>query len=68
MATSTPIFSDRQIVTLYLERNEQAISESDRKYGRYFLTVAQNILSSKPDSEECKNDTYLRAWNAIPPE
>ncbi|MBQ8399466.1 MAG: RNA polymerase sigma factor [Clostridia bacterium] len=68
MATSTPIFSDRQIVTLYLERNEQAISESDRKYGRYLLTVAQNILSSKPDSEECKNDTYLRAWNAIPPE
>ena len=55
---------DEQIIDLYFARNESAISETDIKY---CLTVANNILHSSEDSEECKNDTYMRTWNAIPP-
>lgn len=60
--------TDYDIVKLYFERSEKAISETDKKYGRYCLTVAENILRSKADSEECVNDTYLKAWNSIPPQ
>ena len=59
---------DERIVTLYWERNEDAIRESDRKYGRYCYTIAHNILHSHEDSAECVNDTWNRAWNAMPPE
>lgn len=58
---------DRQIVDMYLSRDENAISESDFKYGKYLFSVSYNILHNKLDSEECVNDTYLGAWNAIPP-
>ena len=58
---------DNQIVDLYWERDERAISESDAKYGRYCVQIAMNILENAQDAEECVNDTYLRAWNAIPP-
>ena len=58
---------DRQIVNLYWERSETAIAETEKKYGRYCHAIAYNILESFEDSEECVNDTYLRAWNAIPP-
>ena len=58
---------DVRIVELYFERSETAIEETQRKYGRYCYHIAYNILFSNEDSEECVNDTYLRAWNAMPP-
>ena len=58
---------DREIVELYWKRNEKAITESEIKYGRYCFSIANRILRSREDSEECVNDTYVRAWNSIPP-
>ena len=58
---------DREIVALYLERNEIAIEASEKKYGKYCFFIADNILGNKEDSEECVNDTYMKAWNSIPP-
>ena len=58
---------DLQIIELYFNRSEEAISETAKKYGTYCYVIANNILHSEPDAEECVNDTYLRAWNAIPP-
>lgn len=57
---------DEQIITLYWARNEAAIAETASKYGGLFFRIASNILSSREDSEECVNDTYLGLWNAIP--
>ena len=59
---------DSKIIELFWERSENAISEADAKYGKYCYAIAYNILYSEPDSEECVNDTYLHAWNAIPPQ
>lgn len=59
---------DRQIIALYNERSEAALSETVKKYGRYCRTVAYNILYNEEDSEECVNDTWLRAWESIPPQ
>lgn len=59
---------DPAILDLYFQRDESAISETDLKYGRYCRRIAQNILNSESDSEECVSDTYFRAWNAIPPQ
>ena len=58
---------DEQIVELYWQRNERAIKETDIKYKSFLLSVANNIVNDIGDSEECLNDTYLGAWNAIPP-
>lgn len=58
---------DEQIIELYFARSERAISETDIKFGRYCTVIAYNILHNNEDSEECKNDTYMKAWNAIPP-
>ena len=58
---------DREIIELYLNRKEQAVTESDAKYGRYCGRIAYNILGDIEDTEECVSDTWLRAWNAIPP-
>ena len=59
---------DRQIIELYWERAEEAIRETDVKYGRLCRYIAQNILASPEDSEECVNDAWLGLWNAIPPQ
>lgn len=59
---------DREIVALYFARNEAALAESQRKYGRMLYNLAMSLLHSREDSEECENDTYLSAWNKIPPE
>ena len=59
--------SDEAIIALYWSRDEQAIEETDFKYKNYLFAVARNIVHGKPDCEECLNDTYLAAWNAIPP-
>lgn len=58
---------DKQIVDLYWERSETAISETAKKYGRYCHYIAFNVLHNDEDSEECVNDTYLNAWNSMPP-
>ena len=58
---------DKKIVELFLSRDEQAIKEAQDKYGKYCRYIANNILNSDEDSEECVNDTLLRAWNSIPP-
>ena len=59
---------DKEIIDLYWARDEAAIRESEISYGAYCGKVADNILHSERDSEECVNDTWLRAWNALPPE
>ena len=58
---------DRQIVDLYWARSERAITETDKKYGRYCHYIAYQILSDDLDAEEIVNDTYLKTWNTVPP-
>lgn len=58
---------DNHIVDLYWKRNSDAIMESSKKYGNFCYCVANNILHNQEDAEECVNDTWFRAWNAIPP-
>ena len=59
---------DKQIIDLYFARSETAISETAGKYGRMLRSIAYGILKNASDSEECENDTYLAAWNKIPPQ
>ena len=59
---------DSRIIELYFERSEQALTETESKYGAYCGAIASNILPIREDAEECVNDTWLKAWNAIPPE
>jgi len=59
---------DDTIFDLYDRRSELAISETARKYGNYCFTIAINILHDSEDAEECVNDTYLKAWDVIPPQ
>lgn len=59
--------TDEQIIELYFARDERAISETANAHGAYCFGVAMRILKSHMDSEECVNDTWLRAWNTIPP-
>ena len=58
---------DAKIVQLYWDRNEQAILATAGKYGSYCTSIAKNILGNNEDAEECVNDTYLNAWNSMPP-
>lgn len=58
---------DRQIIDLYWARNESAIPATAEKYGAYCGRIARNIVDSREDAEECLNDTWLAAWNAMPP-
>jgi RNA polymerase sigma factor, sigma-70 family len=57
---------DKKIIEMYWERDEDAIRETSAKYGKLCTYIANNILSSYEDSEECVNDTWLAVWNAIP--
>lgn len=59
--------SDEEIIELYWDRNEQAIKETDKKYGSYLYVIAYNIIHDRLDCEECVNDTYLGTWKRIPP-
>ena len=59
---------DSQIIELYWQKNTDAISKTANKYGAYCFAIVQNILHNTEDSEECVNDTWLHAWNAIPPQ
>ena len=59
---------DHEIIEMYWARNENAIAATAEKYGNYCHTIAYNILHNREDAEECSNDTYLGAWNSIPPQ
>ena len=59
---------DKEIIDLYFDRDQSAITESERKYGKMCLSVSLRILNNKEDAEECVADTWLAAWNAIPPQ
>lgn len=59
---------DSRIIEMYWQRDEQALILTRRKYGAYCRTIAMQILHSREDAAECENDTYLRAWNAMPPD
>lgn len=59
---------DFEIVDLYWSRSENAITETNVKYGGYCRKIAMNIVSNDEDTEECVNDTYLSAWNSMPEE
>ena len=59
---------DSKIIELYESRDQQAISQSDIKYGGYCYSVGYNILGVREDTEEGVNETWLRAWNSIPPQ
>ena len=59
---------DASIIGLYWQRDERAITETARRYGSYIHAISVQILESEPDAEECVNDTYLKAWNTIPPQ
>lgn len=58
---------DNDIIDLYFNRSERAITETANKYGGYCYSIAYNILTDNEDSEECVSDTYLAAWNTMPP-
>ncbi|MDO4292283.1 MAG: sigma-70 family RNA polymerase sigma factor [Eubacteriales bacterium] len=58
---------DEKIIGLYWARQEAAITETDRKYGNYCRSISLHILKSPEDAEECVNDTWMRAWDTIPP-
>ena len=59
---------DESIIALYWQRDSRAISETDGKYGALCRSISRGIVRSREDAEECVNDTYLAAWNAIPPQ
>lgn len=58
---------DEKIVQLFLNRNEAALTETEKKYGNYLFKIAHNILKDLEDCKESVNDTYLKTWNSIPP-
>ena len=60
--------TEQELLALYEQRDERAILETEAEYSRYLAKVASSVLSSQEDVEECLNDTWLRAWNSIPPE
>ena len=61
------MIEDEKIIDLFFNRSEKAIQELDIKYGKVCHKLSYNILNNKQDAEECVNDAYLGAWNAIPP-
>ena len=61
------MIDDEKIIEMFFERSEQAIRELDIKYGKICHNLSYNIVNNRQDAEECVNDAYLGAWNAIPP-
>lgn len=59
---------DTEIIELYFNRSENAIAETKRKYDDYLVSISENILQNRQDAEECVCDTYIHAWNSIPPQ
>ena len=60
--------TDTDILKLYFKRDEKAVAETGLKYGQFLLSISFNILKIREDSEECVNDTYIKAWDSIPPQ
>ena len=60
--------TDEMILALFFSRSEEAIAETEKKYGKYFRHIAKALLNSDEDAEEIVSDVYLKAWNRIPPE
>lgn len=58
---------DNEIIALYWERKEMALSVTEEKYGKYCHSISYRILHNHEDAQECVNDTYLRAWDSMPP-
>lgn len=58
---------DNEIIQLFFDRDEQAITETSVKYGSYCSSIAMNILKNREDAEECVNDTYFKVWSVILP-
>ena len=65
---SEQLLSDEAITDLFFARDESAIAQTERKYGRLFFSIAAGITENREDAMECTNDTYLKLWNSIPPE
>ena len=65
--SNLPVLEDEAIVELYWNRNEMAITHTDRKYRAFLFRIAHNLLTDRYDSEDCLSDTYLATWNRIPP-
>ena len=63
----TSPMKDTTIIELFFNRDENAIRETDKKYGKYCFSIANRILFNRSDSDECVNDTYFKAWTTIPP-
>ena len=61
------MIDDEKIIEMFFERSEQGIRELDNKYGKICHNLSYNIVGNRQDAEECVNDAYLGAWNAIPP-
>lgn len=61
------MLNDKQIVNLYFERNEEGIRQTSLKYGFRLRNIAKGILNNDEEAEECENNTYIQAWNLIPP-
>ena len=59
---------DREIISLFWERDERAVAETQKRYGKLCHSIADRILNNRQDAEECVNDAYLALWNSIPPE
>jgi len=59
--------TDPEIINLFFSKSPKALKAVNNKYGKYCFAIAYNILSSREDSDECVNDTFFAAWNAIPP-
>ena len=59
--------NDHEIIELYFSRDEEAIKQTDLKYGRLCRQISYNILNNQEDAEECVHDAYIGVWNAIPP-
>lgn len=68
MRKETKGMEDSRIVEMYWDRDEEAIRQSEKKYGRYCGAIAHNILFNRADEDECLNDTWIGAWNSIPPQ
>lgn len=64
---NSEVMSDAEIISLFQARDETAISAASRKFGNYCGTVISGILTNPQDAEECLNDTWMRAWETIPP-
>ncbi len=67
-ASNAKLPADDEIVSLFFRRDERAIDECERKYGRLFLSISAGITGDPEDARECVNDAYLKLWNSIPPE